>query len=128
MITGFRWHMKGAQHVYGLQPDLSTFGKAMANGFSVACIAGRREIMELGSIEFEGRERLFLLSTTHGAEMVGLGEFVATMRMMQREKIVEHLWSNGGALQSQLIQKAQEHGRSEEHTSELQSTMRKPNA
>src|SRR3546814_794772 len=96
MITGFRWHMKGAQHVYGLQPDLSTFGKAMANGFSVACIAGRREIMELGSIEFEGRERLFLLSTTHGAEMVGLGAFVATRRMMQRKKIVEHLRFLGG--------------------------------
>jgi len=32
-ITGFRWHMKGAQHVHGVQPDLSTFGKAMANGF-----------------------------------------------------------------------------------------------
>ena len=64
MITGFRWHMKGAQHLYGVTPDVCTFGKAMANGYSVSCVAGRREIMELGSIEFEGRERLFLLSTT----------------------------------------------------------------
>lgn len=110
MITGFRWHMKGAQHVYGLQPDLSTFGKAMANGFSVSCIAGRREIMELGSIEFEGRERLFLLSTTHGAEMCGLGAFLATMSLMEREKAVEHLWSYGRALQVLLTQKAKEHG------------------
>lgn len=110
MITGFRWHMKGAQHVYGLEPDLSTFGKAMANGFSVSCIAGRREIMELGSIEFEGRERLFLLSTTHGAEMSGLGAFVATIRMMQRENVVEHLWSYGRSLQALLSRKAEEHG------------------
>jgi glutamate-1-semialdehyde 2,1-aminomutase len=110
MITGFRWHMKGAQHVYGLQPDLTTFGKAMANGFSVSCVAGRREIMELGSIEFEGRERLFLLSTTHGAEMSGLGAFVATMRVMQREKVVEHLWSYGHSLQALISQKAEEHG------------------
>lgn len=110
MITGFRWHMKGAQHVYGLQPDLSTFGKAMANGFSVSCVAGRREIMELGSIEFEGRERLFLLSTTHGAEMSGLGAFVATMRMLQRENIVEHLWSYGRSLQVLINGKAEEHG------------------
>ena len=36
MITGFRWHMKGAQHLYGVKPDLCTFGKAMANGFAVA--------------------------------------------------------------------------------------------
>ncbi len=110
MITGFRWHMKGAQHVYGLQPDLSTFGKAMANGFSVSCVAGRREIMELGSIEVEGQERLFLLSTTHGAEMSGLGAFVATMRMMQREKVVEHLCSYGESLLSLFAQKAKEHG------------------
>ncbi len=110
MITGFRWHMKGAQHVYGLQPDLCTFGKAMANGFSVSCIAGRRDIMELGSIEFEGRERLFLLSTTHGAEMCGLGAFVATMRLMQREKVVEHLWRYGQSLLDLIARKAAEHG------------------
>lgn len=110
MITGFRWHIKGAQHLYGLQPDLSTFGKAMANGFSVSCVAGRREIMEQGSIEFEGRERLFLLSTTHGAEMAGLGAFVATIRMMQREKVVEHLWAYGRSLQELLAKKAEEHG------------------
>lgn len=110
MITGFRWHIKGAQHVYGLQPDISTFGKAMANGFSVSCVAGRREIMELGSIEFEGRERMFLLSTTHGAEMSGLGAFVATMRVMQKERVVEHLWSYGRELQALFVQKAEEHG------------------
>ena len=50
MITGFRWNLKGAQKNYGIKPDLSTFGKAMANGFSVSCVAGKREIMELGSI------------------------------------------------------------------------------
>lgn len=110
MITGFRWHMKGAQHVFDLQPDLSTFGKAMANGFSVSCIAGRREIMELGSIEFEGRERLFLLSTTHGAEMAGLGAFVATVNLMQREKVVDHLWHYGGSLLAMFTRKAEEHG------------------
>lgn len=110
MITGFRWHIKGAQYLYGLQPDISTFGKAMANGFSVSCIAGRREIMELGSIEFEGRERLFLLSTTHGAEMSGLGAFVATMNKMQRENVVEHLWSYGRSLQALINLKAEEHG------------------
>ena len=110
MITGFRWHMKGAQHFYGVTPDLCTFGKAMANGFSVSCVAGRREIMELGSIEFEGRERLFLLSTTHGAEMSGLGAFVATMRFMQKNEVVEYLWKYGQDLMSMMQQKAVAHG------------------
>jgi len=110
MITGFRWHMKGAQFLYGVTPDLCTFGKAMANGFSVACVAGRRDIMELGSIEFEGRERVFLLSTTHGAEMSGLGAFVAAMKFMQENDVVGHLWSYGSKLISLMQQRAEAYG------------------
>jgi len=110
MITGFRWHLKGAQHLYGVKPDLCTFGKAMANGFAVACVAGKREIMELGSIEFPGRERVFLLSTTHGAEMCGLGAFVATIRFMQKNRVVEHLWNYGRDLKAMMQRKAEEHG------------------
>ena len=36
MITGFRWHERGAQFVYGIEPDLCTFGKGIANGFPVS--------------------------------------------------------------------------------------------
>lgn len=110
MISGFRFHLKGAQHLYNVTPDLCTFGKAMANGYSVACVAGRREIMELGSIEFKGRERVFLLSTTHGAEMCGLGAFVATMRFLQEHHVVEHLWNYGAQLIALMRRKAAEHG------------------
>jgi glutamate-1-semialdehyde 2,1-aminomutase len=109
MITGFRWHMKGAQHIYAVKPDLCTFGKAMANGFSVSCVAGRREIMELGSIEFEGRERVFLLSTTHGAEMSGLGAFVASVRFMQKHQVVEYLWDYGKKLIAMVEETAGEY-------------------
>lgn len=110
MITGFRWHLNGAQHLYGVKPDISTFGKAMANGFSVSCVAGRRDIMELGSIEFEGRERVFLLSSTHGAEMNGLGAFVATVDFMEKHDVVGHLWNYGQSLINLINDKAAEHG------------------
>lgn len=110
MITGFRWDMKGAQHLYGVNPDISTFGKAMANGFSVACVAGKREIMELGSTEFLGRERVFLLSTTHGAEMCGLGAFVETMKFMQKNNVISHLWSYGNQLINLINDLASTHG------------------
>jgi len=110
MITGFRWDMKGAQHFYGVSPDLSTFGKAMANGFSVAAVGGKREIMELGAINKIGAERLFLLSTTHGAEMSGLGAFVATVRFMERENVVSHLWNFGAKLVNLLKECAKETG------------------
>jgi len=98
MITGFRWHLKGAQYYYGVEPDLCTFGKTMANGFSVAAIAGKRELMQQGSIEFQGTERLFMLSTTHGAEMSGLGAFVATIKFMRENNVIDHLWGYGSKL------------------------------
>lgn len=98
MITGFRWHLGGAQEYYGVQADLCTFGKAMANGFSVAAVAGKRDIMQLGSIEKPGQERLFLLSTTHGAEMCGLGAFVETVKYLKQNNVVEHLWDYGDKL------------------------------
>lgn len=110
MITGFRWHMKGAQHYYNVKPDLCTFGKAMANGFSVAAVAGKREIMSLGSIDQEGQERLFLLSTTHGAEMCGLGAFIKTMDYMNRHKVVEHIWEYGRKLIAMMNEVAAEVG------------------
>ena len=109
-ITGFRWHMKGAQHVYGVTPDLCTFGKAMANGFSVAAVAGKRELMELGSIDKPGQERLFLLSTTHGAEMSGLAAFIATMDFMEKHNVVDHLWQFGAALSAAINEAADQEG------------------
>ncbi len=98
MITGFRWHFQGAQTYFGVEPDLCTFGKAMANGFAVAALAGKREIMQLGGILEEGKERIFLTSTTHGAEMCGLGAFIKTMEILQRDKVVEHFWTYGEKL------------------------------
>ncbi|WP_107785714.1 glutamate-1-semialdehyde 2,1-aminomutase [Campylobacter concisus] len=109
MITGFRWHLKGAQYYYDIKPDLCTFGKAMANGFSVAAIAGKREIMQLGSIEFEGKERVFLLSTTHGAEMSGLGAFVAAMKFMKENNVVEYIWGYGTKLISMINELAKKY-------------------
>ncbi|BFU76847.1 glutamate-1-semialdehyde 2,1-aminomutase [Arcobacter sp. 15-2] len=110
MITGFRWHLKGAQHYYNVTPDLCTFGKAMANGFSVAAVAGKREIMELGSIEKEGAERLFLLSTTHGAEMNGLGAFVESVKFLKENKVIEHIWKYGKDLIDLLTNMAKKYG------------------
>jgi glutamate-1-semialdehyde 2,1-aminomutase len=99
MITGFRWHIGGAQKVYGISPDLSTFGKGMGNGFSVSALAGRRELMELGGLRHD-RERVFLLSTTHGAENHSLAAAIQTMQIYRRDKVVEHLYSQGEKLRA----------------------------
>ena len=78
MITGFRWSMGGAQAVYGVAPDLSCWGKAMANGFPLSALAGKREFMELGGLRTD-RDRVFLLSTTHGPETASLAAFRAVV-------------------------------------------------
>ncbi|MGV9817261.1 glutamate-1-semialdehyde 2,1-aminomutase [Nocardia xishanensis] len=79
MITGFRWSAGGAQAVYGVRPDLSCWGKAMGNGFPISALAGRRDLMELGGLRTD-RERVFLLSTTHGPESSSLAAFRAVVR------------------------------------------------
>lgn len=98
MITGFRWHLKGAQHLFGVTPDLTTFGKGMANGFAVAALVGRREVMEVGAINRPGQERTFLVSTTHGGEMASLAAFLETVKIYQECAVVEHLWNYGARL------------------------------
>lgn len=98
MITGFRWHLQGAQVFYDIEPDLCTFGKGMANGFSVCALAGKREFMKIGGIKEVGAERVFLTSTTHGAEMCGLGAFVKTIEFYKANNVVDHLWSFGEKL------------------------------
>jgi glutamate-1-semialdehyde 2,1-aminomutase len=98
MITGFRWDLKGAQNIFGISPDLCTFGKAMANGYSLACVAGKKEIMSLGSIEKVGQERVFLLSSTHGAEMSPLGAFISTINFIKKNSVIEHFWKFGDQL------------------------------
>jgi glutamate-1-semialdehyde 2,1-aminomutase len=98
MITGFRWHLQGAQTYFNIEPDLCTFGKAMANGFAVAALGGKREIMGLGGILENGNERVFLTSTTHGAEMSALGAFLKTIAILKRDKVIDHFWSYGQKL------------------------------
>jgi glutamate-1-semialdehyde 2,1-aminomutase len=95
MITGFRWNLKGAQSFFGIEPDLTTFGKAMANGFAVAALGGKRDIMELGSIKTKGAERVFLTSTTHGAEMSALAAYIKTSEILIRDKVIDHFWKYG---------------------------------
>jgi glutamate-1-semialdehyde 2,1-aminomutase len=104
MITGFRWDIKGAQYLYNIDPDISTFGKAMANGFSVAAVSGKRKYMELGSIEKKNSERVFLLSTTHGAEMSGLGAFIETVSFLKKNNVIKNNWNYG----HQLVKTANE--------------------
>jgi glutamate-1-semialdehyde 2,1-aminomutase len=108
MITGFRWHLGGAQKYHGVVPDLSTFGKALGNGFAIAALAGKREIMRLGGLEHD-QPRVFLLSTTHGAETHALAASLETIRIYREQNVVEYLWKQGERLRSLVNQSIAEH-------------------
>ncbi len=107
MITGFRWHKGGAQTLYNIQPDLSTFGKAMGNGFAIAALAGKKEYMELGGL-YHDKERVFLLSTTHGAEGHALAAAMAVMEIYKEKNVIEHLQFQGERLRNGLLQAIRE--------------------
>jgi glutamate-1-semialdehyde 2,1-aminomutase len=109
MITGFRWQLGGAQAEYGVTPDLTTFGKAMSNGFSVSALAGRRDLMERGGLRHSD-ERVFLLSTTHGAETHSLAAAIATMAIYREEDVISDLHEAGRALRSRVESVAAEAG------------------
>lgn len=97
MITGLRWSEAGAQGLYGVVPDLSTFGKALGNGFAVSALAGRRDLMERGGLRHSG-DRVFLLSTTHGAETHALAAAMAVQSTYVEEGITARLHALGERL------------------------------
>jgi glutamate-1-semialdehyde 2,1-aminomutase len=97
MITGFRWHERGAQFVHGIDPDLCTFGKGMANGFPVSALAGRRDVMRRGGF-VDDADRVFLLSQTAGGQAWALAAMLAVIDTCQQERISERLHQIGAEL------------------------------
>jgi len=91
IVTGFRWALGGAQAYFGVTPDLACFGKAMANGFPIAALVGRREFMEVCDEIF--------FSFTLGGDTVGLAAAKATLEKLRREQVIPHLWAQGQKLQ-----------------------------
>lgn len=109
MITGFRWHAGGAQEAYDIHPDLAAFGKALGNGFAVSALAGKRDFMERGGLRTD-HERVFLLSTTHGAEASGLAAAQAVLHVFGTEPVVEKLEAQGRQLADGVRDAAQAAG------------------
>jgi len=90
IITGFRFDIGGAQSVFGVTPDLATFGKGMANGMPISAIVGRRELMqEMDTIFFSG---------TFGGETLSLAAACATIDFMVEHDVPGHMKLVGGML------------------------------
>lgn len=89
-ITGFRFANGGAQQLFGVTPDLATFGKGLANGYPVSALAGRRDVMRL-------MEEIFF-SFTFGGEALSLAAAKATLLKLKREPVVSTLARRGESI------------------------------
>src|SRR5262249_34172554 len=81
----------------------------LGNGFAISALLGRRDIMELGGLH-HSRERVFLLSTTHGAESSALGAAMAVMQAYQREDPIGTMHRQGERLRAGLRTAIGRHG------------------
>lgn len=102
MVTGLKLACPGAQSFFGVRGDISTWGKGIGNGFAISALTGKGDIMRLGGLEPEGDRKLFLLSSTHGAESVGFAAMISTVEYIQRENVIPENWRRGELLQARL--------------------------
>jgi glutamate-1-semialdehyde 2,1-aminomutase len=98
VITGFRVAPGGAQQRLGVTPDLATFGKAIANGFPVACLAGRTDLME----QFATRK--IMHGGTYNAQPIAMAATVATLTALADGNIHATLEQRGQRLMAGIAQ------------------------
>lgn len=97
MVTGFKTDLPGSFTKYALEPDMATWGKGIANGFSFCALTGKKEVMELGGIRRKGQEKVFLISTTHGAETHAIAAAMATIDEFRKHNVIAHMSRIGKA-------------------------------
>jgi len=99
VITGFRHHLGGYQAIAGVLPDITTLGKAIANGFPIAAVAGRRELMERytthpdGDVHFGG---------TFNGNAVAVEAALATVEQLEDGRVHEHVFALGERMRAGL--------------------------
>lgn len=102
IVTGFRYSRGGAQKYYNVTPDLSCFGKGMANGFPISALVGKREFMkELNEVFF---------SMTYSGDTIGLAAAKATINELMTKPVIEHLWEAGTMLHKGVNSFAEKEG------------------
>lgn len=95
VVSGFRVHPGGAQALFGVTPDIASFGKGMANGLPLSCVVGRRDIMEIFDNIF--------FSSTFAGEVVALAAANRFLDIIADGEILEEVAKHGGKLQQQLM-------------------------
>ena len=103
VVDGFRFSIGGAQKYFGVTPDLSTFGKAAANGMPLSIVAGRKDIMT------EVDKDIFI-STTFGGECLSLAAGIAVMNELKNQDVTEKIWRLGKRIKDNTNKLAEDLG------------------
>ncbi len=86
--TAFRLRLGGAQELYGVTPDLTVLGKAIANGYPISVVTGKRDIMMAAA------DKLFI-SSTFFPNSEGFVAALKTIEILERDKVLENIWKKG---------------------------------
>lgn len=106
IITGFRHALGGYQSIVGITPDLTTMGKAMANGFPIAAIGGRRDLMEHFDTHPDGD---VAYAGTYNGNACSVEAALATIETMESEPVHERLFALGDRMRAglkEIVQRA----------------------
>jgi glutamate-1-semialdehyde 2,1-aminomutase len=101
IITGFRFSKGGAQALFNIVPDISTFGKGIANGFPLSAVVGKKEIM----LEMEN----VFLSGTFGGELLSLSAAKSVLERHITEDVCGELFAKGDLLAQLTLDAIDEH-------------------
>lgn len=106
--TGFRCALGGYQSVAGVKPHLSVFGKAVANGYPLGVIGGKKEIMEL--FDSPDPEKRVLIAGTYNAHPVNTAAAIATLEILNNPEIYSSIAEKCNILYTGLEQLFTEKG------------------
>jgi glutamate-1-semialdehyde 2,1-aminomutase len=102
ITAGFRMNVGGAHLQLGIEPDVAVFAKALGNGFPIAAIIGRQEVMQAAQRTF--------ISSTNWTDRVGPAAAIATLNKLEREQVPEHLIAVGHKVRRIWASTAERHG------------------
>ena len=105
VVTGFRHGLSGYQGIAGVTPDLTTLGKAMANGYPCAALAGRRRLME----QFNTATGDVFFSGTYTAHPLAMAACLATIEQLERPGFYTHLYALGDRMRDGMRELVAQH-------------------
>jgi glutamate-1-semialdehyde aminotransferase len=99
--SGWRLTAGGAHLTFKVNPDIAVFAKGISNGYPMAAIIGRKDVMNAAQESF--------ISSTYWTERIGPTAALATIRKLQAHNVPQHLVATGRAVKEGWLKAAQKH-------------------